>query len=247
MDDEYNNLKELYAIAPEDPDVIGAIQKLAENVQHAKYITLFNDPADNNNAFLFIQAGAGGTEAQDWAQMIARMYSRWAERHDFAVEVVDDEFVSVVLSVVDADADFFPIEEGGIREGVMAVTEERHAGGEAVSVDLPAAEEEIVILRETLFAALFAPLKAAVDREHEIHFLHGAEDGGFVEQQTAEIRDHDGRGDLIDACRDVKHAGRARLNGADKTRGIVGFSVKTREIVQGGICGHEHDGNSLSG
>lgn len=90
MEQEYKNLKDLYSMAPYDTDVVGAIQKLATDVQHAKYITLFNNPADGNNAFLFIQAGAGGTEAQDWAQMIARMYSRWAERHGFGVEVVEE-------------------------------------------------------------------------------------------------------------------------------------------------------------
>ncbi len=90
MEQEYKNLKDLYSMAPDDADVVGAIQKLADDVQHAKYITLFNNPADGNNAFLFIQAGAGGTEAQDWAQMIARMYSRWAERHGFGVEVVEE-------------------------------------------------------------------------------------------------------------------------------------------------------------
>ena len=90
MNDEYNNLNELYAIAPDDADVIKGITDLAERVQRAKYITLFNNPADGNNAFLFIQAGAGGTEAQDWAQMLMRMYTRWAERHEFAVEVVEE-------------------------------------------------------------------------------------------------------------------------------------------------------------
>lgn len=90
MNDEYNNLNELYAIAPDDADVINGITDLAERVQRAKYITLFNNPADGNNAFLFIQAGAGGTEAQDWAQMLMRMYTRWAERHEFAVEVVEE-------------------------------------------------------------------------------------------------------------------------------------------------------------
>lgn len=90
MDDEYKNITELYAIAPDDADVIDGIEKLATHVQHAKYITLFNNPADGNDAFLFIQAGAGGTEAQDWAQMLTRMYTRWAERHNFAVEVVEE-------------------------------------------------------------------------------------------------------------------------------------------------------------
>lgn len=90
MESEYRNLRELYAMAPDDTDVITGIEKLAARVQSAKYITLFNNPADGNNAFLFIQAGAGGTEAQDWAQMLTRMYTRWAERHDFSVEVVEE-------------------------------------------------------------------------------------------------------------------------------------------------------------
>lgn len=90
MSDEYNNLNELYSMAPDDKDIVSAIEKLAVRVQNAKYITLFNNPADENNAFLFIQAGAGGTEAQDWAQMLARMYSRWAERHNFTIEVIEE-------------------------------------------------------------------------------------------------------------------------------------------------------------
>ena len=90
MDAEYKNLRELYAIAPDDADVVAAIEKLAENARRAAYVTLFNQPADVNNAFLFIQAGAGGTEAQDWAQMLQRMYARWAERHGFGVEIVEE-------------------------------------------------------------------------------------------------------------------------------------------------------------
>ncbi len=90
MDAEFENLRELYAIAPEDPDIIAAIENLANAARRAAYITLFNQPADGNNAFLFIQSGAGGTEAQDWAQMLERMYMRWAERHGFTVEIVEE-------------------------------------------------------------------------------------------------------------------------------------------------------------
>ena len=90
MESEYKNLSELYEIAPDDADVAVAVQKLADTAHRAKFITLFSDPADNNGAFLFIQAGAGGTEAQDWAQMLARMYARWAERHGFTCEVVEE-------------------------------------------------------------------------------------------------------------------------------------------------------------
>lgn len=90
LETEYKNLVELYELSPEDVDVNNAIANLADIAHKAKFITLFREPADNNDAFLFIQAGAGGTEAQDWAQMLARMYTRWCERHGFSIETVED-------------------------------------------------------------------------------------------------------------------------------------------------------------
>ncbi len=90
LESEYKNLVDLYDMAPDDSDVLSAIEKLADAAHRAKFITLFSDPADNSGAFLFIQAGAGGTEAQDWAQMLARMYARWAERHSFKCEIIEE-------------------------------------------------------------------------------------------------------------------------------------------------------------
>ncbi len=52
--------------------------------------SMLSGPQDASNAYLRIQAGAGGTEACDWAQMLLRMFSRWAERHDYQVEIVDE-------------------------------------------------------------------------------------------------------------------------------------------------------------
>lgn len=90
LESDYNNLVDLYEMAPEDPDVLADIEKLGNAAHRAKFITLFREPADNNGAFLFIQAGAGGTEAQDWAQMLSRMYARWAERHGFSCDVIEE-------------------------------------------------------------------------------------------------------------------------------------------------------------
>ncbi len=90
LEEEYKNLCDLYEIAPEDAEVIAAIENLAHRAHNAKFITLFREPADGSGAFLFIQAGAGGTEAQDWAQMLSRMYARWAERHGFVCEVIEE-------------------------------------------------------------------------------------------------------------------------------------------------------------
>lgn len=90
LESDYTTLSELYEIDSDDQEVLQAIEKLGEEAHKAKFITLFREPADNNGAFLFIQAGAGGTEAQDWAQMLARMYARWAERHGFQCEVIEE-------------------------------------------------------------------------------------------------------------------------------------------------------------
>ena len=90
LEREYADLRDLYDMAPDDAEVIAAIEKLGDMAHRAKFITLFREPADNNGAFLFIQAGAGGTEAQDWAQMMSRMYARWAERHGFTTEIIEE-------------------------------------------------------------------------------------------------------------------------------------------------------------
>ncbi len=90
LESEYAYLREMYTLAPDDSDVADAIVALGDAAHRAKFITLFREPADDSGAFLFIQAGAGGTEAQDWAQMLSRMYARWAERHGFTYEVVEE-------------------------------------------------------------------------------------------------------------------------------------------------------------
>lgn len=90
LESDYATLSEFYAMDSDDQEVLQAIEKLGEEAHKAKFITLFREPADNNGAFLFIQAGAGGTEAQDWAQMLSRMYARWAERHGFQCEVIEE-------------------------------------------------------------------------------------------------------------------------------------------------------------
>ncbi len=66
-----------------------AYELIETEVESIKLSTLLTGEYDANNAILSFHAGAGGTEAQDWAQMLYRMYTRWAERHDFKVKVLD--------------------------------------------------------------------------------------------------------------------------------------------------------------
>ncbi len=63
-----------------------ALETLAKRCERLRLESLLSGEADNNDCFLEIHAGAGGTEAQDWALMIQRMYLRWAERHDYKIE-----------------------------------------------------------------------------------------------------------------------------------------------------------------
>ena len=70
-------------------DVESEAQQLAADYERARRELLFGGQYDQRNAMLTISAGAGGTEATDWAEMLLRMYLRWAERHRFATEILD--------------------------------------------------------------------------------------------------------------------------------------------------------------
>jgi peptide chain release factor 2 len=74
--------------ARELPD---AILKLEKDVDEAQIQSLLSGETDLNNAICSIQAGAGGTDAQDWAQMLLRMYLRWAERKGYKLDVLDEQ------------------------------------------------------------------------------------------------------------------------------------------------------------
>jgi peptide chain release factor 2 len=70
-------------------DAVASLAAMAERAEHDKVAALLSGEADANDTYVEINAGAGGTESQDWAEMLQRMYSRWAERHDMKVELVD--------------------------------------------------------------------------------------------------------------------------------------------------------------
>ena len=70
-------------------DGLASLEQLAERADRDKVQALLSGEADGNDTYLEIHAGAGGTESQDWAEMLFRMYSRWAERRGFKVETVE--------------------------------------------------------------------------------------------------------------------------------------------------------------
>jgi peptide chain release factor 2 len=66
-----------------------SLKKLAEEAGRLQLETMLSGEADSNDAYLEVHAGAGGTESQDWAQMLMRMYTRWAERSGYKVELLE--------------------------------------------------------------------------------------------------------------------------------------------------------------
>ena len=81
------------AAAEDDEDTVaeiqGEIDGLVRQLEQLEFRRMFDGEMDANNAFLDIQAGSGGTEAQDWAEMMLRMYLRWGEAHDFKTELIE--------------------------------------------------------------------------------------------------------------------------------------------------------------
>ncbi|MEG2001257.1 MAG: PCRF domain-containing protein, partial [Evtepia sp.] len=71
------------------PELESEFEALSESIKTARLQTLLTGQYDMHSAILTFHAGAGGTEAQDWTQMLYRMYTRWAERHGFSYKVVD--------------------------------------------------------------------------------------------------------------------------------------------------------------
>ncbi|WP_455160064.1 peptide chain release factor 2 [Treponema lecithinolyticum] len=89
------DLETLYELAAESADdgledeISQTFNKAKENYEKYSILNLLSDEVDKNSAFLSIHSGAGGTEACDWAQMLCRMYTRWAERRGYKIETVD--------------------------------------------------------------------------------------------------------------------------------------------------------------
>lgn len=91
----HEDLSLLFTLADEENDedvmseVVGELSQLVTDVEHLELKSLLAGEYDGNNAIMQIQAGAGGTEAQDWTSMLLRMYTRWGEDKGFTVETLD--------------------------------------------------------------------------------------------------------------------------------------------------------------
>ncbi len=95
LSNDVNNIDELSELVMQEFDedikkeVLRTTQKLSNEIEKLELETLLSGKFDKNNAILTIHPGAGGTESQDWAEMLYRMYTRWAEKNEYQVKEID--------------------------------------------------------------------------------------------------------------------------------------------------------------
>jgi len=80
-------------LSENDPEMVESVEQLVSEIEKKlktfQLDMILNDPLDSNNAYLSIHPGAGGTESHDWAQMLLRMYLRWAEKNGYQTEIIE--------------------------------------------------------------------------------------------------------------------------------------------------------------
>ncbi len=123
--ERYENLRTLYddtlvliemANAEDDEsfldEITDAVKQIEKTTEDMTLETLLSGDYDRNNAILTLHPGAGGTEAQDWTEMLLRMYTRWAERHNYAIETMD----------------YLPGDEAGVKSVTILISGENAYG-----------------------------------------------------------------------------------------------------------------------
>ncbi len=136
------------------PEVGEELKRLQETHEKLRLETLLTKPYDKNNAIITMHAGAGGTEAQDWVQMLYRMYTRWAEAHDFTVKTLDyldgDEagIKSVTINIIGENAYGYLRSEKGVHRLVRIspfdASGRRHTSFASVDV-MPELDDDIQV------------------------------------------------------------------------------------------------------
>lgn len=115
IDDDLNDTRDLFSMAREeqDNDTLEAIEVDAETlkslVEGMEFRRMFSNPMDPNNCFIDIQAGAGGTEAQDWAAMLLRQYLRYCERKGFKADILeqsDGEVAGIKTATIKVEGEY---------------------------------------------------------------------------------------------------------------------------------------------
>lgn len=157
LEQRASDMSELLELVTEEEDeevvaeVAADAARLRAELDKLELSLMLNGPHDASNAILSVHAREGGTEAQDWAQMLLRMYTRWAEEHDYATEIIDftegDEagIKSATILIKGANAYGYAHAEAGahrlVRLSPFDASHRRHTSFALVEV-LPEVEDE---------------------------------------------------------------------------------------------------------
>ncbi|QLC26600.1 peptide chain release factor 2 [Parasphingopyxis algicola] len=230
-------------------DAVAALAALAERAELDKTEALLAGEADGNDTYLEIHAGAGGTESQDWAEMLQRMYQRWAERRGFKVEIVDYHageqagVKAVTLLLKGENAYGYAKTESGVHRLVRISpydsSARRHTSFSSVWV-YPVIDEDIEIeineseLRVDTFRASGAGGQHVNTTDSAVRITH--EPTGIVVASQSQRSQHKNRAEALSMLKARLYEAELRrreeeANAVEASKGDIGWGNQIRSYV----------------
>jgi peptide chain release factor 2 len=246
---------ELLEMAAEEEDTATAtaIDKearlLESEVERMEFRRMFSGEMDAANAFVDIQAGSGGTEAQDWAEMLLRMYLRWAEAHEFSTEIIEvspGEVAGIKSATVRVDGEYaygwLRTETGVhrlVRKSPFDSGNRRHTSFAAVFVS-PEIEDEVDIeinpadLRIDVYRASGAGGQHVNRTESAVRITHGP--SGIVVQCQNDRSQHKNKATAMKQLRAKlyemeMHRRRSEAQVVEDSKADIGWGSQIRSYV----------------
>jgi peptide chain release factor 2 len=246
---------ELLEMADEEQDAVTLDEiasdtaRLERDLERLEFRRMFSGEMDEANAFLDIQAGSGGTEAQDWAEMLLRMYLRWAEGHGFGTEIIEasaGEVAGIKSATVRVEGDYaygwLRTETGVhrlVRKSPFDSGNRRHTSFAAVFVS-PEIEDEVDVevnpadLRIDVYRASGAGGQHVNRTESAVRITH--EPSGIVVQCQNDRSQHKNKATAMKQLRAKLYElemmkRRAEAQAVEETKADIGWGSQIRSYV----------------
>ncbi len=255
LDQGIRECAELFDMAAEEEDaatlteIAGDADRLEQVLERMEFRRMFSGEMDEANAFLDIQAGSGGTEAQDWAEMLLRMYLRWAEGHGFDTEIIEasaGEVAGIKSATVRVEGDYaygwLRTETGVhrlVRKSPFDSGNRRHTSFAAVFVS-PEIEDEVDVeinpadLRIDVYRASGAGGQHVNRTESAVRITH--DPTGIVVQCQNDRSQHKNKATAMKQLRAKlyeleMHKRRAEAQAVEDTKADIGWGSQIRSYV----------------
>jgi peptide chain release factor 2 len=246
---------ELLEMADEEQDaatldeIASDTARLEQDLERLEFRRMFSGEMDEANAFLDIQSGSGGTEAQDWAEMLLRMYLRWAEGHGFDTEIIEasaGEVAGIKSATVRVEGDYaygwLRTETGVhrlVRKSPFDSGNRRHTSFAAVFVS-PEIEDEVDVevnpadLRIDVYRASGAGGQHVNRTESAVRITH--EPSGIVVQCQNDRSQHKNKATAMKQLRAKLYElemmkRRAEAQAVEETKADIGWGSQIRSYV----------------